>query len=34
MKMPMAKGISIVRLTLAKYRDEPDLLPSNLRRVC
>jgi RNA polymerase sigma-54 factor len=32
-KMLTAKGINIARRTVAKYRDELNILPSNLRRV-
>jgi RNA polymerase sigma-54 factor len=32
-KMLTAKGITIARRTVAKYRDELDILPSNLRKV-
>jgi RNA polymerase sigma-54 factor len=32
-KMLTAKGINIARRTVAKYRDELGILPSNLRRV-
>ena len=31
--MPAAKGITIARRTVAKYRDELHILPSNLRKV-
>ena len=32
-KMLGEKGINIARRTVAKYRDELDILPSNLRKV-
>ena len=32
-KMLTDKGITIARRTVAKYRDELDILPSNLRKV-
>jgi RNA polymerase sigma-54 factor len=32
-KMLTDKGINIARRTVAKYRDELNILPSNLRRV-
>ena len=32
-KMLAAKGITIARRTVAKYRDELGILPSNLRKV-
>jgi RNA polymerase sigma-54 factor len=32
-KLLTAKGVSIARRTVAKYRDELGILPSNLRRV-
>ena len=32
-KMLVAKGITIARRTVAKYRDELGILPSNLRKV-
>ena len=32
-KLLVAKGINIARRTVAKYRGELNILPSNLRRV-
>jgi len=32
-KMLVARGINIARRTVAKYRDELGILPSNLRKV-
>jgi RNA polymerase sigma-54 factor len=32
-KMLKEKGITIARRTVAKYRDELNILPSNLRKV-